>query len=170
MLFVLVWVFLGFVCMLITFFLGIPSLHRLCQDCALLFSFWFEFNVPVWQQFQLNSISFSSEQCVLQQTKFQRWRKTGHKGKSPNWENAVKSHTKLISNPRTSGYWQTRDYIFSFWGAKISCQHSQDTILKRKLSSSSILHKRWSLKGLSSISMHPDKRIKFVVTVASSKS
>lgn len=137
--------------------------------CSLVF-------ILVWVQcpclaaVSIDSISFSSEQCVLQQTKFQRWRKTGHKGKSPNWENAVKSHTKLISNPRTSGYWQTRDYIFSFWGAKISCQHSQDTILKRKISSSSILHKRWSLKGLSSISMHPDKRIKFVVTVASSKS
>lgn len=82
-----------FVCMVITFFLGIPSLQRLCQDCDLLFLFWFEFSVPTWQQLQLNSIFlFWAVQCVLQQTKFQSWPKTGHKGKSPNWENAMKSH------------------------------------------------------------------------------
>lgn len=88
--------FLSFVCMLIPFFLGYPSLHRLCQDCALIF-------ILVWVQCpclaavptELNLFLFWAVQCVLQQTKFQRWPKTGHKGKSPNWENAMKSHIWL---------------------------------------------------------------------------
>lgn len=114
----LVWfVFLGFVCMMITFFLGIPSLHRLCQDCALLFSFWFEFNVPTWQQFQLNSISFSSEQynvsCSKQNFRDgQRLvtRENPQTGKMQ-WK-VTCDHRKLISNPRTPSYWQTKDIFF----------------------------------------------------------
>lgn len=132
-------VFLGFVCMLVTFFLGISSLHRLCQDCALLFSFWCEFNVPIWQQFQLNSICFSSEQynvsCSKQNFRDGKRLVTRENPQTGKMQWKVRcNHIKLISNPRTSGYWQTGDCIFSFWGAKISCQHSQDTILKRKIS------------------------------------
>lgn len=127
-----------FVCMVITFFLGIPSLQRLCQDSDLLFLFWFEFNVPTWQQFQLNSVFlFWAVQCVLQQTKFQSWPKTGHKGKSPNWENAIQSHIWSHKvNLKSPNLRLLANYgpLLFFWGAKISCQHSQDSILKRKIS------------------------------------
>lgn len=126
-----------FVCMVITFFLGIPSLQRLCQDSDLLFLFWFEFNVPTWQQFQLNSVFlFWAVQCVLQQTKFQSWPKTGHKGKSPNWENAIQSHIWSHKvNLKSPNFRLLANYgpLLFFWGAKISCQHSQDSILKRKI-------------------------------------
>lgn len=101
-------VFLSFLCMPIPFFLDIPSSHRLCQDCALLFSFWFEFSVPTWQQFQLNSISFSSEQynvsCSKQNFRDgQRLvtRENPQTGKMQ-WK-VTFDHTNDILNPRTSG-------------------------------------------------------------------
>lgn len=166
--------FLGFVCMLITFFLGIPSLHRLCQDYALLFSFWFEFNAPTWQQFQLNSISFSSEQYNVSCSK-QNFRdgerlvtrENPQTGKIQ-WK-VTCDHTILISNPRTSGYWQTKEYIFPSEEQKFPANLHKTQFGREKSLSSSILPKKSSLKGLSP-SMHPEKRIRFCVTVASSKS
>lgn len=61
--------------------------------CSLVFILvWVQCSYLAAVSIELNLFLFWAVQCVLQQTKFQRWRKTGHKGKSPNWENAMKSH------------------------------------------------------------------------------
>lgn len=154
--------FLGFVCMLITFFLGIPSLHRLCQDFAPLFLFWFEFNVLTWQQFQLNSISFFSEQYNVSCSKnnFRHgWRlvtrENPQSGKMQ-WK-VTCDHTKLISNPQTSGYCQTRNVVFFISEEqRFPANIHKMKFWREKSLSSSILCKRSSLKELST-SMHPEK-------------